>query len=172
MEFYAVAAESGWVGQLVADGMGTNGLLVGDKGLFNFDTYRAILSFDTSSVPKVQLRSATLQLRRKSEEGTINSLSLDIKEGAFGGSNTLQRTDYDAPASANSITNIAIPSSNGTTTTEIPPSSLRYITSGVNHRTQFRITSTTPSSFSKNQIVFNGGTEEDQANAPRLVVTW
>jgi hypothetical protein len=46
---------------------------VGDKGMFNIDTYRTILSFDTSALLSNEtVRNAQLRLCRKSLTGKKN----------------------------------------------------------------------------------------------------
>jgi hypothetical protein len=55
---------------------------VGDKGMFQKDTYRGIIAFDTQDIPVgASVKSAVLSLYRQSQTGTISSLSLDIKQG-------------------------------------------------------------------------------------------
>jgi len=45
----------------------------GDKGMFNIDTYRAILSFDTSALPDTAtLDSVTLRIYRQALAGTVS----------------------------------------------------------------------------------------------------
>lgn len=46
----SISAEDGFAGQLTADSIGTGDIKVGDKGMYNTDTYRGILSFDTSQL--------------------------------------------------------------------------------------------------------------------------
>ncbi|MEH7584881.1 PHB depolymerase family esterase [Priestia megaterium] len=54
--FSSLAAEDGFIGNLSADGMSSSIHKIGDKGMYNTDTYRTILSFDTSSLPDDALR--------------------------------------------------------------------------------------------------------------------
>lgn len=82
MKFYAVPDESGFVGQLVVDGYGTDVAKIGDKGMYNTDTYRTILSFDTSSLPQgAVIKRATLRIYRKSLQ--VNSIEISTKIGTL-----------------------------------------------------------------------------------------
>ncbi len=47
----SIDGEDGYAGALVADGVSTSVHKVGDKGMFNGDTFRLLLSFNTASVP-------------------------------------------------------------------------------------------------------------------------
>ena len=68
--------------------------------MFNALTYKSILSFDTSQLPSgITITSAELILRRKSLSGNINSIQIDMRDGHFGSSNSLEQSDYYDPAS-------------------------------------------------------------------------
>lgn len=58
-------------------------------GFFNIDTFRAILSFDTSSLSGSPSK-AVLRVHRSSLSGTINSISIDVKQGFFGSSSAVE----------------------------------------------------------------------------------
>jgi hypothetical protein len=124
-----VQRESGFVGQLVADGYGSSVAKVGDKGaqtpppshfsplwthatahsltdclcewnafdfrlagFYNTDTYRTILSFDTSFlVPEMSVSQAVLRIYRRSLTGAVGQISIDVKQGYFGNSDSLEQ---------------------------------------------------------------------------------
>ena len=61
-------------------------------GFYNTDTYRAILSFDTSFlVPEVTVSQAVLRIYRRSLTGAMGQISIDIKQGYFGNSDSLEQ---------------------------------------------------------------------------------
>ena len=149
--------------------------MVGDKGMFNALTYKSILSFDTSQLPSgITITSAELILRRKSLSGNINSIQIDMRDGHFGSSNSLEQSDYYDPASAYNVTNLNIPSQDNTfANTVLPASSFQYIKNGADHRTQFRLTaSVSVPTFAANQMRFYSGVSETESNTARLVVRW
>lgn len=68
--FTSIANEDGFVGAPYADGLSTTVHTVGDKGFYNTDTYRTILSFDTSALPDdAATTGARLRLTRASHGG-------------------------------------------------------------------------------------------------------
>jgi len=81
-------------------------LLVGDDRQDR--QYRTILHFDTASLPDgAVIASATLKIRQHSIVGTNPFLThgnilVDIRTGAFSGSNNLQLNDFKAAASKGS----------------------------------------------------------------------
>ena len=67
-------------------------------GFYNTDTYRAILSFDTSFlVPEVTVSQAVLRIYRRSLTGAMGQISIDIKQGYFGNSDSLEQVPRLAP---------------------------------------------------------------------------
>jgi len=138
--FTSIAAEDGYVGQYVVDGFSATTCKAGDKGMYNLDTYRTILSFDTSSIPRsATVSNAVLTITRVSLTGTLSPLIVDIKAGTFGPTATLVQQAYNGIPSAAAIGNIAVPASDSATSSfQIPASALQYV-SGSNVRTQIRI---------------------------------
>lgn len=77
--FTSIASEDGYAGQLWVDSYSTSIHKLGDKGMYNTDTYRLILSFDTSNLPDgATIESATLRIYRQSLNGTVNNINVDI----------------------------------------------------------------------------------------------
>ncbi|UOY93349.1 PHB depolymerase family esterase [Ectobacillus sp. JY-23] len=166
----SIGTEDGFVGQLSADSFSATTSKVGDKGMYNTDTYRTVLSFDTTQIPAgAAIKEVKLRVYRKSLSGTVNSVTVDMVSGAFGGTSTLQQSDYNAAASVTNIGTLGVPTANDTyTEITLPTSALSYInTSG---RTQFRLKANTTASFAANTLTFYGG--EDGTYSPSLIVTY
>ena len=82
--FASIAGEDGYAGRLLADGYSTTVHKMGDKGMYNGDTYRTILSYDTSSLSdSATISGAKLRIYRKSLTGTVSSVKADIIKGVF-----------------------------------------------------------------------------------------
>ncbi|TYS16754.1 PHB depolymerase family esterase [Rossellomorea vietnamensis] len=161
----SLSAEDGFVGKFTADGKGTGDVKVGDKGMFNTDTYRGILSFDTSSLGQTTIESAVIRLYTKSLTGTVPSIQADIKKGTFG-TGAIEQGDFSALASLNNVGSVQSPSATGYTDLVLSASALSQInTAG---KTQFRLKAATAAGFNKNQIEFYGG--EDISLSPVLII--
>ncbi|MGH2542264.1 MAG: PHB depolymerase family esterase, partial [Ardenticatenaceae bacterium] len=168
--FPSLAAEDGYVGALLVDGYSATNHKVGDKGMYNQDTFRVILSFDSSALPEdATITGATLRLYRYSLQGSVSELSLDIRRGYFGTSSALARSDYSASASAYDVATLAVPvADNQYTEISLPLDALSSInTTG---HTQFRLKATAPVNFASDVLTLYGG--EDGAYAPSLWVTY
>ncbi len=148
----SIAAESGFVGQVAADGIGVGTIKAGDKGLFNADTFRTILSFDTTGLPTTAPRAAELVLVRKGMTGAATSLSVDVKRGAFGRDASLASDDHAAAASATGVASFAPPArDNDQVVVPIPLSALGSLAAP---RVQLRITAKTAADFRSDVIEF------------------
>lgn len=170
VELPSIAAEDGYTGKYLADGYSAATHKVGDKGMFNNDTYRGLLSFDTSGIPaNAAITAVTLRLYRQSLNGTITAVDIDIRNGAFGSNNALQSSDYGASPTAPSIASFTPPSTNGSSVdVNLPSSAWQHINR--NGRTQLRLRATTPWDFTADHLTFYGG--EDSSLAPLLIVTY
>jgi hypothetical protein len=146
---------------------------VGDKGYFNTNTYRAILSFDTSFLdPSVSVTSAVLRIYRKSLTGTVGQISVDIKQGFFGSSDTIEQSDYSASASASNVATLVAPIADGEYSEVLLPSNvLAFIKGGQGGaRTQFRLSATTTASFSANILEIYAGDAASPSDDAALIV--
>jgi len=175
--FQAVQRESGFVSQLVADGYGSSVAKVGDKGMYNTDTYRTILSFDTSFlVPEMTVSHAVLRIYRRSLTGAVGEISVDIKQGYFGNSDSLEQGDYAAAASATSVATLSVPSSDGEySEVVLPPGALSFINSQGGQpgaRTQFRLRAATTASFNANLLEIDAGDAASPSNDAALFVKY
>ncbi|WDW09453.1 PHB depolymerase family esterase [Priestia aryabhattai] len=168
--FSSLAAEDGFIGNLSADGMSSSIHKIGDKGMYNTDTYRTILSFDTSSLPDdASITDVSLKIYRKSSTGNISSLKGDIKSGVFGTSSALEQIDYQALPSISAAFQMSVPSlDNGYTTIQLPSSLLGYMNR--NGKTQFRLSSSGSADFLSDVVEIYGG--DNPAYAPTLTVSY
>jgi poly(hydroxyalkanoate) depolymerase family esterase len=166
----SIGAEDGFAGAYAIDGAGAGVHKVGDKGMFNRDSYRLILSFDTSAVPAgATIKGARLRLTRRALSGAVSSLSLAIKSGAFGRDAGLAQEDYGAAASQSAIASAAPPAADeGVVEFTLPAAALSQINRG--GRTQLRVSAATTASFAANTLQVYGG--EDGAKAPALVIDY
>lgn len=169
MTLQAVATEDGFVGQLWADGSSSAVHKVGDKGLFNTDTYRLILSFDSSVLPPgMSVTGATLTVYRASLSGTVSQLSADLADIGFGSGSALVRSDYNAAATLNGAFTVPLPGSDGAASTVPLPTSALSLIPG--DRFQIRLRATTPINFASDVLTLHGG--EAGSLAPTLEVTY
>ncbi|WWB85532.1 PHB depolymerase family esterase [Priestia aryabhattai] len=168
--FSSLAAEDGFIGNLSADGMSSSIHKIGDKGMYNTDTYRTILSFDTSSLPDdAIITDVSLKIYRKSSTGNISSLKGDIKSGVFGTSSSLEQIDYQASPSISAAFQMSVPSlNNGYTTIQLPSSLWGYMNR--TGKTQFRLSSSGPADFLSDVVEIYGG--DNPAYAPTVTVSY
>jgi len=147
----AIPEETGFVGLTVSDGSSAQQCKTGDKGMYNYNTFFTILSFDTGLIPAgVTVTSASLSLTVKSKSGTISVVTADIKSGNFGSSPSLVQSDYNAHADVYDLLSWD-PSTESSV--DIPASALKYLnTAG---RTHFRIKAVTSPSFGANTYFFD-----------------
>jgi S-formylglutathione hydrolase FrmB len=125
--FVSIGAEDGWAlestetsqtgGTAQASWVGVSGLVAGDDS--GDRQYKAIVSFDTSSLPdNAIVVSATLRLRRGTVSGTNpftthGACSVDIRTGSFGGSTALEPGDFAAPATSVQVGSLGNAAANG-----------------------------------------------------------
>ncbi|HEU4412140.1 MAG TPA: PHB depolymerase family esterase [Polyangiaceae bacterium] len=168
--FASLAAEDGSVGSGFAPGTGVASHRVGDSGMFNANSYRTILSFDTSALPdNAQVTKAVLRVTRKSLTGAVSAVSSDIKSGAFGAGPELVSTDYSAAASAVQVGSFAVPAADGgVAEVTLSAAALPFINK--TGRTQIRLAGTSAVDFASDLFELFGG--EDGASAPTLTVSF
>ncbi len=160
----SIGNEDGFVGQYTADGKGSGSVTVGDKGMYNSDTYRGMLSFDTSVITE-SIQSAKIRLYVKAKQGSVSSLELDIKKGIFGSSSSIEQADYISAPTQYNITSFTPPSGEYVDV-EIPSSSLPNI--NLSGYTQFRLKAITTAGFNPSVIEFYGG--ESVGVEPKLIL--
>ncbi|MBI5933762.1 MAG: right-handed parallel beta-helix repeat-containing protein [Chloroflexi bacterium] len=114
----SVAAEDGWILES-SETSATGGTANSSATTFNVGDdasdkqYRAVLSFDTASVPNnAVIVRVTLKIRKQGQVGTNafsahGNLFVDIRKGAFLNDATLQIGDFQASAHRNAVAVIA-----------------------------------------------------------------
>jgi len=144
----STAAPDGWI---LESGENSNvgGTLSATATTFNLGDnaarkqYRGILHFNTSSLPNnAVITKATLKIKKQGLVGTDpftthGNILVDVRKGAFGGSNALQLTDFQAAASKNAAGTIKNTPSSGWYSLTFNSSAFTFINlTGV---TQFRL---------------------------------
>ncbi|MDP5275627.1 extracellular catalytic domain type 1 short-chain-length polyhydroxyalkanoate depolymerase [Chengkuizengella axinellae] len=158
--FDAKTNEIGYAGKVLTDGTGSN-IKVGTRGGLSLDSYRGILSFDTSSLSSGDdIESVTLRLYRKSLTGDISSLSLDIREGTLGYFASLELVDYSSLPDSYNIASFSAPSEDTEFVDITIPSSQFHNINKIG-RTQLRIKASTNATFDPNIIEFYGSEVDD-----------
>ncbi len=152
------------------DGYGTDKVQAGDRGLFSTDAYRAILSFDTSALAGKQIVSATLHIVRKSLSGTVQGLTVDIKQGYFGFSAGIEQSDYNAQASQSGVASLAVPSSDGAGSSVLLPGEALQFIDASSERVQFRLKAETTASFTANDLLLDAGNTASGSLDATLVI--
>ena len=105
--------------------------------------YRTILSFNTANLPdSAVITKVTLKIRKQGLVGTNpftthGNILVDVRKGAFGGSNALQLTDFQAAASKNAAGTIKNTPSSGWYPVTFNSSAFTYI--NLTGMTQFRL---------------------------------
>lgn len=166
--FKSIDAEDGYVGMYTADGYSTSILKMGDKGMYNANTYYSISSFDTSSIGPSTIQDAKLRIYRKSLSGNITGIKIDIKSGYFGTSSDLTQSDYNAAASLVDIATMSVPDANDNyVEVTLPSSALQYINK--TGRTQFRLKGASAVDFTSDILEIYGG--DSSSYSPQLIVT-
>lgn len=164
----SIDSEDGYIGVYAADGYSTSTLKIGDKGMYNTNTYYSILSFDTSSLEATNIQSAKLRIYRKSLSGNVAGIKIDIKSGYFGTSSTLTQSDYGANASIVDVVTMNVPSRNNEyVEVELPSTALNYINK--TGKTQFRLKGISSADFTSDILEIYGG--DNIQYSPKLIIT-
>ncbi|MBM7836899.1 poly(hydroxyalkanoate) depolymerase family esterase [Alkalihalobacillus xiaoxiensis] len=146
---------SGFIGRLAADGIGGD-LKVGDKGMYNTDTYRTIVSFSVADITASNSSStAILRLPVASQQGTISALVVDAAPGYFGSSLQLERNDFNARAALPAINRATFSANTSYVEFTLSAAALEAIKQ--ESTIQFRIQATTTAGFPANLVQFTGG---------------
>ena len=182
--FFSTAAEDGWVlesGETSGVGgtMNSAGVTfqLGDDA--NNRQYRAVLSFDTSSLPdNAIVQSAVLKIRQNgSPVGTnpftvLGTLWADVRLGIYSTSAALQLADFNAGASAGKVGSFGSTPVGGWYSTTLNTTGLTKINrAGL---TQFRLyfASDDNNDFSANFMRFVSGNGATASLHPTLVITY
>ena len=185
--FTSVAAQDGWVlessettnvgGSIDANAATTSALRVGDN---NQDRqYKSVVSFDTSSIPDgATTLSANLRLRRGTLSGTSpftthGTCWVDVSNGGFSGSTTLQTGDFQAAATAVQAASLSNAASNGAWSEgTLNAAGLAAVTK--TGTTQFRVYFNLDDNddTGNDYLGYYSGDNSTSANRPQLVVTY
>ena len=141
--------------------------------------YKALVSFDTSSIPDgATVTSVRLRLRRGEVQGTnpygpFGQLQADVRNGSFGGDPSLQDSDFEASATSSSVVTLPNPAADGDWTEgDLDASGV----AAVSHtgRTQLRLFFPLGDNDdrSADYLAFYSGDDSDSANHPQLIVTY
>jgi hypothetical protein len=181
--FTSVAAEDGFVYEAVpGSGIGSvrnaaGDVIVGD--LDNNGQYRAIVSFDTSSLPDdATVLGATLRLKRKSITGadpflTFGPCFIDVKGGnGFSNNPTLNTADFHNPADAASIGVLPRASADGAIVeVSLAPAALRAVNRAGRTQLRLRLQLANNGNGASDTVRFHPG-EAGAGNQPELIVTY
>jgi hypothetical protein len=186
--FTSVAAQDGWVlestetsnagGSIDATANNTSALRVGDD---NKDKqYKAVVSFDTSSIPDgATLISVTLRLLRGTSSGinpftTFGTCWVDVQSGSgFGGSTTLQTGDFQATPTAVQSASHSNAATNGTWSTgSLNAAGLAAINKTGTTQLRIYFNLDDDDDTGNDYIGYYSGDNSTSANRPQLVVTY
>jgi carboxypeptidase T len=183
----SIAAHDGWVlesnetsnsgGSIDATATTTSALRVGDN---NQDRqYRAVVSFDTSSIPDgATILSATLRLRRGTVSGTNpftthGTCWADVQTGGFSGSTTLQTGDFQAAATAVQATSLTNATANGSWSEgSLNAPGLAAIDKAGTTQMRVYFNLDDNDDGGNDYIGYYSGNSSTSANRPQLVVTY
>ncbi|WP_255298463.1 extracellular catalytic domain type 1 short-chain-length polyhydroxyalkanoate depolymerase [Brevibacillus dissolubilis] len=168
--FKSIGTEDGFAGQLLADGSSSTVQKAGDKGMYNLDTYRTILSFDTSALPDTAtITSAKLRIYRKSLSGSVSNLQVDVKTGYFGTSRSVEQGDFNSTATSAKVATLTVPSANNAYT-EVSLSTAALSAINKTGVTQFRLNAVTTTDAVSDVLEIYGG--ENAGYEPQLILTY
>ena len=185
--FVSIANEDGWVresgensnvgGARNAGGSGAKAIRMGDHR--GNQQYKAILSFDTSSIPAdVTITAARLELTRGGNTGqnpfnTHGTHFVDIKAGGFSGNNTLENSDFQAPADGVQVGIVTNQGGSGTAyNVDLNEDALNFISK--EDRTQLRLYFSLDDNDDGGTDLagFYSANNSNAARHPRLIVTY
>ena len=185
--FVSIANEDGWVresdensnvgGARNTGGGGARAIRMGDH--HGDQQYKAILSFDTSSIPAgATITAARLELTRGSNRGknpfnTHGTHYVDIKSGGFSGSNALENSDFQAPADGVQVAIVTNQGGSGTVYhVDLSDDAFNYISKV--DRTQLRLYFALDDNDDQGADFagFYSANNNNPARHPRLIVTY
>ena len=96
--------------------------------MYNTDTFRTIVSFDTSSLSGQTVSSASFTICRQHMVGSISAISVDVKAGTFGNYGHLSEFQYSASATLTNAFSVNVPASDSACTSVSLPSNVLQVT--------------------------------------------
>ena len=185
--FVSIANEDGWVrecgensnvgGARNTGGSGAKAIRMGDHR--GNQQYKAILSFDTSSIPTdVTITAARLELTRGGNTGqnpfnTHGTHFVDIKAGGFSDNNALEKNDFQAPADGVQVGIVSNQGGSGTTyNVDLKDDALNFISK--EDRTQLRLYFSLDDNDDQGTDLagFYSANNSNAARHPRLIITY
>lgn len=183
--YFSVAAYDGWILESTrtsskggSRNVSSATFRVGDDAKRR--QYRSILHFNLSEAPipaNAVITSVTLRIRQSGSAGsshfkTLGSLVVDIRKGAFSGSNSLQSADWQATSSKSSAGSISSSISNGWRTMRLSSSHFSRINR--NGVTQFRLRFSKQDNGNKraDYLSFFSGNSSNPDNHPQLIIEY
>jgi len=148
----SINGEDGYVSRIITDGFSTTVCKVGDKGMFNIDSFRSIILFDTSTLPRLPIEKIELSLTVLSVTGAISQITEKMNNGPIGGSVDLKNSDYGATAS---LPAAALFNPQQSSSVVLPSTAFGAI--NFNGRTAFRLSGLATASFAPNTIFLGCG---------------
>jgi hypothetical protein len=183
--FLSSGRNDGWVLES-ANGSNKGGSLNASAGVFLLGDdaankqYRAILSFDTSSLSSLpegaEITSITLQFKYAGKKGTLpfsthGKLLVDVINGSFSNDPALQKGDFQLKGSKNNLFALTKKTVDGWYIKAFAPTQFQYInTAGV---TQFRLRFKLDDNndFGADFLKIYSG-DADEANRPQLIIEY
>jgi len=140
--------------------------------------YRAILSFDTSSLPDTAIiTSVTLKFKYVDKTGTLPfgathyNLMADIREGAFSNFNALQPGDFNGPASKNRVLTFTKIKVGDWYSKSFGPANFQYINLGGVTQFRLRFSRDDNNDFGADYLrIYSGNAAE--ADRPQLIIEY
>jgi hypothetical protein len=183
----SVGSQDGWVlestetsavgGSQSASGTGGAALRAGDDG--NDRQYKAVLSFDTSSIPDgATVTAVTLEMTRGGGSGsdpftTHGQLNVDVQSGGFGGNLALQNSDFEAVATAVAVATLSPASTTGQVSSgNFGPTGLTVINRTGTTQVRIHFTLDDNDDLGNDYVGFYSGDNGTVTNRPRLIVTY
>ena len=177
----SIGTQDGWVLES-SQGSGVGGTMNATAATFQLGDdvhnrqYRAILSFDTSTIPtNAVIQSAVLKIYKGSTVGPSNPFSIlgslyaSIRKGYFSTNASLQLTDFNASPNASNVGMFGSTPVIGWYSAALNSNGLLYINKG--SLTQFRLAFSIPTNANNvaNYMTFVSG---DGTNKPQLVIKY
>jgi len=183
VKFRSTAAYDGWVRES-SETSSTGGskdasattLQVGDDS--SDRQYRAILSFDTSTLPDdAVVTSAVLKVKRKSLIGTDpftthGKLKVDMRKGFFGTAKALQVTDFEATTSKSAVKAIPNTPVNNWYKVSLPTTAFTYIHLKIVTQFRLRFQTGDDDDLSADAIKFYSGDHATESVRPLLIIKY
>jgi len=160
----AINRDCGYTGIYLAWGAGNTECKAGSAVAANEDTFRGILTFDSSSIKGRKIISGYLKFTKLSIGEYVTSISLDIKRGCFSESCDVTLSEYSSSADMTSVMTTSS-LSNSLITMDIPQSAFQYFTGS---HVSFRIRATAEYSIFEQEIHIDAGI--NAANPPTIVL--